>query len=267
MPLQIPKIDDRRYQDLLDEALNRIPVHNPEWTNFNRSDPGVTLIEIFAFMTESLLYRANLIPERNRRKFLQLLGIPLNSATSARGLVTFLNERGLPKTITADAGLEVSAGEVPFRTERALDVLPVEGKVFFKRPVTEADTETEDYYRQLYASFQGEELEDDVELKLYETALLDGSNDKGIALGDDTIDNTIWIALLARENEDPAVIRDEIANKTLSLGVVPSLDETTLVMRPGGQAANNENSSWLNYEIPNLPPGNKLPVETTDRSP
>jgi hypothetical protein len=267
MPLQIPKIDDRRYQDLLDEALNRIPVHNPEWTNFNRSDPGVTLIEIFAFMTESLLYRANLIPERNRKKFLQLLGIPLNSATSARGLVTFLNERGEPKSIKLDAGLEVSAGEVPFRTERALDVLPVEGRVYFKRPVTEADTATEEYYRQLYASFQGAELEDDVELKLYETALLDGSNEKGISLGDETIDNSIWIALLAPENRNPADIRAEIANKTLSLGIVPALDETTLVMRAGGQEANKENSSWLNYEIPKLPPGNKLPVDTADRNP
>src|SRR5215204_81834 len=267
MPLQIPKIDDRRYQDLLDEALNRIPVHNPEWTNFNRSDPGVTLIEIFAFMTESLLYRANLIPERNRKKFLQLLGIPLNSATSARGLVTFLNERGLPNTHTLPAGLEVSAGEVPFRTERSLDVLPVEGKVYYKRPLKEADTETEEYYRQLYASFQGEELEDEVELKLYETALLDGSNDKGISLGDDTIDNSIWIALLARENEDPKDIREKIANKTLSLGIVPALDETTLVLPPGGQKANKENSSWLYYKIPKLPEGNKLPVETNLRNP
>ena len=144
MPLQIPKIDDRRYQDLLDEALNRIPVHNPEWTNFNRSDPGVTLIEIFAFMTESLLYRANLIPERSRKKFLQLLGIPLNPATSARGLVSITNERGLAVTATLDAGLEVAAGEVPFRTERALDVLPVEGRVYFKRPLKNADTETEE---------------------------------------------------------------------------------------------------------------------------
>ena len=267
MPLQIPKIDDRRYQDLLDEALNRIPVHNPEWTNFNRSDPGVTLIELFAFMTESLLYRANLIPERNRLKFLQLLGIPLNSATSARGIVTFLNERGLSQTFTLDAGLEVSAGEVPFRTTRALDVLPVEGKVYFKRPVTNADTETEDYYRQLYASFQGAELEDEVELKLYETALLDGSNDKGISLGDDTIDNSIWIALLARENEDPDVIRKVIATKTLSLGIVPALDETTLVLPAGGQVANKENSSWLNYEIPKMPEGNMLPVDTRLRNP
>jgi hypothetical protein len=59
MPLTIPSIDDRRYQDLLNEALARIPVHNPEWTNFNKSDPGVTLLELFAFLTENLLYRCN----------------------------------------------------------------------------------------------------------------------------------------------------------------------------------------------------------------
>jgi hypothetical protein len=263
MPLQIPKIDDRRYQDLLDEALNRIPVHNPEWTNFNRSDPGVTLIEIFAFMTESLLYRANLIPERNRKKFLQLLGIPLNSATSARGIVTFLNERGLSKTLTLNSEMEVSAGEVPFRTERGLDVLPIEARVYYKRPI-EAEAEIKDYYRQLYASFQNEDLETEVELNLYETALLDGSNDKGVSLGDDTIDNSIWIALLARENEDPASVREEIANKTLSLGIVPLLDETTLVLPAGGQEANKENSSWLNYEIPKMPADNKL---SDDRKP
>src|ERR1700755_1975885 len=133
MPLQLPNLDDRRYQQLREEALARVPVHNPEWTNFNQSDPGVTLIELFAFMTESLLYRANLIPERNRLKFLQLLGIPLNPATSARGIVTFANERGLDKTIPLGSSLEVSAGQIPFRTERGLDVLPIEGKVYFKR--------------------------------------------------------------------------------------------------------------------------------------
>ena len=58
----IPSIDDRRYQDLLEEALARIPIHNPEWTNFNDSDPGVTLIQLFAFLTESLLYRATRSP-------------------------------------------------------------------------------------------------------------------------------------------------------------------------------------------------------------
>src|SRR6266571_2602032 len=100
MALKIPTLDDRKFQDLLDESLARIPVHNPEWTNFNNSDPGVTLIEIFAFLTESLLYRSNQIPERNRRKFLKLLGVPLQPASSARGMVTFNNERGPLETIT-----------------------------------------------------------------------------------------------------------------------------------------------------------------------
>ena len=84
MPLTVPAIDARRYADLRDEGLARVRVHNPEWTNFNKSDPGVTLIEVFAFLTESLLYRANQIPERNRLKFLKLLGIPLQPASAAR---------------------------------------------------------------------------------------------------------------------------------------------------------------------------------------
>src|SRR5262245_15575453 len=117
MPLTIPSLDDRTYQELRDEALARIPVHTPEWTNFNESDPGVTLIELFAFLTENLLYRSNQIPERNRRKFLTLLGIPLQPASSARGLVTFTNDRGPRQTITLNAGIEVRAGQVPFRTE------------------------------------------------------------------------------------------------------------------------------------------------------
>src|SRR5580765_7634724 len=129
MPVTVaPVIDDRRYQDLLDEALARIPVHNPEWTNFNRSDPGVTLIELFAFMTENLLYRANQIPDRNRRKFLSLLGIPLQPASSARGMVTISNERGPQAVVTLNGGMEVRAGQTPFRTELGLDVLPLEAQ-------------------------------------------------------------------------------------------------------------------------------------------
>src|ERR1700758_5106095 len=112
-----PTIDSRTYQDLVDEALARIPIHNPEWTNFNHSDPGVTLIELFAFLTENLLYRANQIPERNRLKFLSLLGIPLQPASAARGIVTFANERGPLRTFTLSPGLEVRAGSVPFRTD------------------------------------------------------------------------------------------------------------------------------------------------------
>ena len=116
MPISPPVIDDRRYQQLVDELLARVPVHTPEWTNFNDSDPGVTLVQLFAFITESLLYRANQIPERNHVKFLQLLRMPLATATEARGLVTVNNERGPLSIETIPAGLEVRAGSLAFRT-------------------------------------------------------------------------------------------------------------------------------------------------------
>src|SRR5918997_521529 len=203
MPLQIPNLDDRRYQELLDEALARVPVHNPEWTNFNKSDPGVTLVEIFAFLTESLLFRANQIPERNRRKFLSLLGVPLAAAASARGLVQFANERGPLESVTVPAGREVRAGQVPFYTDLGLDVLPVEARVYFKRRVANPDPALADYYKLLYASYNDEAV-DATRLELYETVPLDSTLTDGVDLGQDTIDNSLWIALLARASDRPA---------------------------------------------------------------
>src|SRR5438093_7805023 len=134
MPLSPPPLDTRTYQELLDEALARIPVHNPEWTNFNSSDPGVTVLEVFAFLTENLLYRANQIPERNRLKFLSLLGVPLQPGAPATGIVTFSNDRRPPETITLNSNFEVRAGQVPFRTQLGVDILPVEGRVYYNRP-------------------------------------------------------------------------------------------------------------------------------------
>src|SRR5512134_1488940 len=107
MPITVPSLDDRRYSQWLQEALSRIPVHTPEWTNFNKSDPGVTIVEVFAFLAENLAYRSNLIPERNRLKFLSLLGVPLDPGTTARGFVTINNERGEARTITLNDDLEV----------------------------------------------------------------------------------------------------------------------------------------------------------------
>ena len=96
MPLQEPQFDSRAYRDILNDALARIPVHNPNWTNFTDADPGVTVLQLFSFLTESIIYRANLIPERNRRKFLRLLGQNMQAATAATGIVTFANPRRIP---------------------------------------------------------------------------------------------------------------------------------------------------------------------------
>ena len=53
--MRLPEItlDDRNFQDLVNEARLRISQRCPEWSEHNVSDPGITLIELFAWMTEA----------------------------------------------------------------------------------------------------------------------------------------------------------------------------------------------------------------------
>jgi hypothetical protein len=76
MTLPLPNLDDRTFADLTEEARALIPTYDPSWTNHNPSDPGITLIELFAWLTEMLIYRVNRVPERNYAKFLKLLNGP-----------------------------------------------------------------------------------------------------------------------------------------------------------------------------------------------
>lgn len=76
MPLQLPNLDDRTYSDLVQEALTLIPANAPQWTNHNPSDPGITLVELLAYLTEMLIYRVNRITAGNVQKFLKLLNGP-----------------------------------------------------------------------------------------------------------------------------------------------------------------------------------------------
>src|SRR5437762_13155818 len=93
MPIRNPILDDRSYQQLRDELVLRIPVYTPEWTDHNASDPGITLIELFSFLGENLLYRFNQIPESARLEFLRLLQIPLRPAVPSRSLVTLFTNK------------------------------------------------------------------------------------------------------------------------------------------------------------------------------
>ena len=74
MPLPLPNLDTRRWADLVEEGRALIPRYAPEWTDHNAHDPGITLVELFAWLTEGAVYRTNRITDRNRRKFLSLLG-------------------------------------------------------------------------------------------------------------------------------------------------------------------------------------------------
>src|SRR6266568_2308896 len=81
-------LDDRSYQQLRDELVQRIPIYAPEWTDHNPSDPGITLLELFAYLGENLLYRFNQIPESTKLAFLKLLQIPMRPAVPSRALIT-----------------------------------------------------------------------------------------------------------------------------------------------------------------------------------
>ncbi|GFO97061.1 hypothetical protein ig2599ANME_1259 [groundwater metagenome] len=91
MSLPIPNLDDRSFDDLMKEARSLIPVYDREWTNYNPSDPGITLLELFSWLSEMSIYRINKVPEENYRNFLKLIGV--RSKTAGTG--TILSESNI----------------------------------------------------------------------------------------------------------------------------------------------------------------------------
>lgn len=87
--IPIPNLDDRKFEDIVDEAVRLIPQYCPEWTNFNKADPGITLLELFAWMTELVIYRLNKVPDANYLAFLNMMGIRLQPPQPARTIVKF----------------------------------------------------------------------------------------------------------------------------------------------------------------------------------
>jgi predicted phage baseplate assembly protein len=130
MALPVPNLDDRRFQDLVDDAKRLVQQRCPEWTDHNVSDPGVTLIETFAWMTDQVLYRLNRVPERNYIKFLELIGVRLFPPTAARAAITFWLAGPQPGTIhirpgTQAATLRTETDEaIVFTTIGDLPVVP-----------------------------------------------------------------------------------------------------------------------------------------------
>ncbi len=76
MPLDLPNLDDRTHDELVNEARASIPALYPAWTDHNPSDPGITLIELFAWLTEAVIYRTNQIPDATYDAFLGILNGP-----------------------------------------------------------------------------------------------------------------------------------------------------------------------------------------------
>lgn len=76
MPIQLPDLDNKTFDDFMKEMIASIPKYSKKWSNFNPSDPGITLVEMLAWIAESLLYRANRIPSESYLNFLKLVAGP-----------------------------------------------------------------------------------------------------------------------------------------------------------------------------------------------
>ncbi len=163
MSLIAPKLDDRHFQDLVDEAKKRIPHYVKEWTDHNVSDPGVTLIELFAWMTDVLLYRLNQVPDKHYVKFMEMLGMTLQPPQPAKTPVTFWLSAPQPTAVTIPAGTEVAStrteteSSIVFTTDADFVVQPPELTAVLSRIAAGQGQKQyrEQNLRRLAAGFEG----------------------------------------------------------------------------------------------------------------
>ncbi len=99
MPIPLPNLDDRRWVDLIEQGRALVPLYSPEWTDHNASDPGITLMELFAWVAEMDVYRLNRVTNRQRRRLLHLMDIR--------------PEPPRPSTVVVELGIATGPGPVP----------------------------------------------------------------------------------------------------------------------------------------------------------
>ena len=219
--------------------LANIPAHTPEWTNPQPGDPGRTLIELFAWLADTILYRANLVPEKQRIAFLKLVGQSMKPAAAATGLVSL----ALDPAATTPLGLP-GGGTIPgaasFETLDEVNLLPLTAQAYMKVPLTNEQTDAQ---MPLLSGLQ----------RLYKLPRLPAgytttpvfannqADTNGIDILNGGTDHSIWLALLAARPENVAAVRTAIggqfAEQLLSVGVVPQVNVPGLFAAPGPPAA------------------------------
>jgi hypothetical protein len=110
MTLRIPPIDQRSFDDLVDEARRRIRKDCPSWTDLSVHDPGLVLIEALAHVSETLIARLNRVPERVYVELLKLIGVTLLPPAAAEATLTFTLHKPADAAVDIPAGTRVGAG-------------------------------------------------------------------------------------------------------------------------------------------------------------
>lgn len=129
MTLPAPKLDDRKFQDIVTEARSKIPQYCPKWTDYNLSDPGITVIEMFAWMVDMMLYRMNRVPDKNYIKLMEMIGIRLEPPQPAKVNLTFRLSTPQPEPVTIPHGTEAATvrtetlDAISFTTDRDFTII------------------------------------------------------------------------------------------------------------------------------------------------
>jgi len=108
MSLRSPNLDDRTFDQLVEAACRRVSNSCPDWTDLSPSDPGRTLIEIFAYLTDIMLYRLNRLPDKAYVEFLRLIGVRLKPPAAASVRLKFSVVRPTSHQIRIPRGTRVT---------------------------------------------------------------------------------------------------------------------------------------------------------------
>ncbi len=230
MPIRPPALDDRSFDDLVADLVRRIPAHTPEWTSPREGDPGRTLIDLFAWLGDTILYRANLIPERQRLAFLRLLGAGMRPATPAWGVVQVSID---DQAVTAPTTLplySLIATPQPFETTGEVTVFAVDGPCYIKRKTTDAEAK---HLRSLLPDLKDLYGVQGDPVGYVTTPVFAGgaAEPAGRDIVADTLDGCLWFALLAPKplaasvDDALSALGGVGANRRqlLSIGVSPAL--------------------------------------------
>jgi hypothetical protein len=230
MPIRPPALDDRSFDDLVADMLRRIPAHTPEWTDPRQGDPGRTLIDLFAWLGDTILYRANLIPERQRLAFLRLLGQGMRPAQPATGLVQVTMKEPRASALSLPMRHPISK-PVPFETLEEMSVHPVEGRAYIKRIPTPEEAEQ---FASLLPDLQDLYGLSSLPKPYVATPIFVGgaAEPGGRDPAAESVDGCLWIALLSSLPGAPA---KDMARKALgggdsgeraalSIGIAPVID-------------------------------------------
>lgn len=116
--LKVQQLDDLTYEQIVNRCISRIPAMTDQWTDFNSHDPGITVLQTYAWLVDMLNYYMSATGDVHVQKYLKLLGITPNAAKESESYVMLEN---LPEKVFLKKGTRFYAGNIPFELEEDTD--------------------------------------------------------------------------------------------------------------------------------------------------